>query len=278
MGVVSTKSGALVLLAMLAVPGSVYAQPAPAEGEAMATVYGTPPADLSGMPEGPEIEGFISARSAEKMQVTRSDGTGSVVLISDGTEIKARKGLFGLGSSKLAADSLLNGLPVTVKTRIGVDEHDDYAVLRGLTERIVAAGVAGLFVHARKAWLKGLSPKQNREIPPLDYPRVHRLKAEFAELPIAINGGFASERQVEQQIGKVDGVMLGRAAYQDPMLIGRLDRLLFGTDSSYFPRGWQRSIFEQQQKALASAGATADDRSLILGGNFDRLFPQRQTR
>lgn len=116
MGVVSRKSGAIALLAMLAVPGSVYAQPGPGEGEAMATVYGAPPADLSGMPEGPEIEGFISARSGEKMQVTRADGTGAVVLISDGTEIKVRKGLFGLGSSKLAADSLLNGLPVTVKT------------------------------------------------------------------------------------------------------------------------------------------------------------------
>jgi tRNA-dihydrouridine synthase A len=84
-------------------------------------------------------------------------------------------------------------------------------------------------VHARKAWLKGLSPKQNREIPPLDYARVHRLKADFAELPIAINGGFTTEQQVQEQQGLVDGVMLGRSAYQDPQLIGRLDRLLHGT-------------------------------------------------
>ena len=124
-----------------------------------------------------------------------------------------------------------SGLPVTVKTRLGVDEHDDYEVLRGLTERIVAAGVAGLIVHARKAWLKGLSPKQNREIPPLDYARVHRLKQDFSELPIAINGGFTTEQQVLAQRGKVDGVMLGRSAYHDPLLIGRLDHLLFGTSS-----------------------------------------------
>jgi tRNA-dihydrouridine synthase A len=121
------------------------------------------------------------------------------------------------------------GLPVTVKTRIGVDEHDDYEVLRGLTERVVAAGVHGLIVHARKAWLKGLSPKQNREIPPLDYPRVHRLKADFADLPISINGGFTTEEQVLAQVGKVDGVMLGRGAYHDPLLVGRLDGLLYGT-------------------------------------------------
>ena len=118
-------------------------------------------------------------------------------------------------------------LPVTVKTRIGVDDHDDYEVLRGLTERVVRAGVASLIVHARKAWLKGLSPKQNRDIPPLDYPRVYQLKADFPELPILINGGFTTEQQVLEQVGKVDGVMLGRSAYHDPMLISRLDRRLF---------------------------------------------------
>jgi len=121
--------------------------------------------------------------------------------------------------------------PVTVKTRIGVDEHDDYEVLRGLTERIIGAGVAGLIVHARKAWLKGLSPKQNREIPPLDYPRVYRLKGDFPDLPIAINGGFTSEQQVLDQRGRVDGVMLGRSAYQEPLLIGRLDRRLSGASA-----------------------------------------------
>jgi tRNA-dihydrouridine synthase A len=120
-------------------------------------------------------------------------------------------------------------LPVTIKTRIGVDEHDDYEILRGLTERVVAAGVSGLIVHARKAWLSGLSPKQNREIPPLDYPRVYRLKREFRDLPVAINGGFTTEQQVLAQLDKVDGVMLGRSAYHDPMLVGRLDAGLWPT-------------------------------------------------
>jgi tRNA-dihydrouridine synthase A len=131
----------------------------------------------------------------------------------------------------VAAMREASGLPVTVKTRLGVDEHDDYEVLRGLTARVVDAGVAELIVHARKAWLKGLSPKQNREIPPLDYARVHRLKRDFAELPISINGGFTTEQQVLAQRGKVDGVMLGRGAWQDPLLIGRLDHLLYGSDA-----------------------------------------------
>jgi tRNA-dihydrouridine synthase A len=124
-----------------------------------------------------------------------------------------------------------SGLPVTVKTRIGVDDDDDYEILRRLTERVVAAGASTLIVHARKAWLSGLSPKQNREIPPLDYPRVHRLKREFPALPVVINGGFTQEAEVLAQRGIVDGVMLGRAAYHDPMLVGRLDARLRGHES-----------------------------------------------
>jgi tRNA-dihydrouridine synthase A len=127
----------------------------------------------------------------------------------------------------VAAMREATALPVTVKTRIGVDLHDDYEILRDLTERVVAAGVSALIVHARKAWLSGLSPKQNREVPPLDYPRVHRLKRDFPDLPVAINGGFQTESEVLDQQGQVDGVMLGRSAYQDPMLVGRLDARLW---------------------------------------------------
>ena len=114
---VSTSSKITLVFATLAMsaPGNLYAQEqVPAENNI--TVYGSVPADLSGLEEGPEIEGIISARNAEKMQVTSDDGTGTVLLISEGTEIKASKGFLGLGRSKLAADSLLNGLPVTVRT------------------------------------------------------------------------------------------------------------------------------------------------------------------
>ncbi len=120
-------------------------------------------------------------------------------------------------------------VPVTVKCRIGVDEQDDYADLQHFTETMLEAGVEVLVVHARKAWLKGLSPKENREIPPLDYPRVHRLKREFPQLVVAINGGLASVAQVQAQLAELDGVMLGRAAYHDPYLLARLEHALYGT-------------------------------------------------
>jgi tRNA-dihydrouridine synthase A len=131
----------------------------------------------------------------------------------------------------LVADCVLalregSGLPVTVKTRIGVDDCDGYELLQRLTESVAAAGVERLIVHARKAWLEGLSPKQNREIPPLDYERVYRLRREFPALPVVINGGFRTTGLVLQQIGRVDGVMLGRAAYHDPLMVGKLDAML----------------------------------------------------
>ena len=119
-------------------------------------------------------------------------------------------------------------VPVTVKTRLGVDEHDSYEFLTSFVERVAAAGCDTFIVHARKAWLSGLSPKENREIPPLDYPRVHRLKRDFAGLRIVINGGLVDRDTALAQLEHVDGVMLGRAAYQQPWLVADLDRAVHG--------------------------------------------------
>ncbi|TAL74286.1 MAG: tRNA dihydrouridine(20/20a) synthase DusA [Rhodanobacter sp.] len=121
------------------------------------------------------------------------------------------------------------GVPVTVKCRIGVDDQDAYADLQRFTQTMVDAGVQVLIVHARKAWLKGLSPKENREVPPLDYPRVHRLKRDFPTLTVAINGGITTLAQVREELAALDGVMLGRAAYHDPYLLARLEHALYGT-------------------------------------------------
>ncbi|HEX7112660.1 MAG TPA: tRNA dihydrouridine(20/20a) synthase DusA [Mizugakiibacter sp.] len=120
------------------------------------------------------------------------------------------------------------GVPVTVKCRIGVDDQDAYADLQRFTEAMLGAGVEVLVVHARKAWLQGLSPKENREIPPLDYARVYRLKREFPALTVIINGGIGSVAQVREHLAEVDGVMLGRAAYHDPYLLAELDAVLWG--------------------------------------------------
>jgi tRNA-dihydrouridine synthase A len=119
-------------------------------------------------------------------------------------------------------------VPVTVKCRIGVDDQDAYADLQHFTETMMAAGVEILVVHARKAWLQGLSPKENREIPPLDYERVYRLKREFPGLVVVINGGITSVEQVREHLDQVDGVMLGRSAYHDPYLLARLEADLYG--------------------------------------------------
>lgn len=120
-------------------------------------------------------------------------------------------------------------LPVTVKTRLGVDEHDSYEFARDFVGLVAEAGCTTFIVHARKAWLSGLSPKENREIPPLDYGRVHRLKREFPALTIVINGGLVTIEDSVAQLEHVDGVMLGRAAYQDSWLIAQLDARLYGS-------------------------------------------------
>ena len=119
-------------------------------------------------------------------------------------------------------------VPVTVKTRLGVDHHDSYEFARDFIGQVAAAGCDTFVVHARKAWLSGLSPKENREVPPLDYARVYRLKRELPHLSIVINGGFVTLADSVAQLLAVDGVMIGRAAYEDSWLLARIDEHLFG--------------------------------------------------
>lgn len=120
--------------------------------------------------------------------------------------------------------------PVTVKCRIGIDESDVEKDLDIFADKMVEAGVPVLYVHARKAWLKGLSPKENRTIPPLDYDRVHRLAKRLAPLPVIINGGIETLEQCQTQLDHVDGVMLGRAAYHNPFMLSQVDQFIFGED------------------------------------------------
>ncbi len=118
-------------------------------------------------------------------------------------------------------------IPVTVKCRIGVDDQEPRAALFDLAGKVADAGVDALIVHARKAWLQGLSPRENRDIPPLDYQLVYELKQAMPRMPIAINGGIASIEEARTHLAHVDGVMLGRAAYQNPELLLRVDPDLF---------------------------------------------------
>ena len=144
-----------------------------------------------------------------------------------GACLMAEPGLVGEGVAAMKAAA---AIPVTVKCRIGIDEQDPEQALAVFAEAVERAGADALIVHARKAWLKGLSPKENREVPPLDYERVYRLKAAHPRLTIVLNGGIGNIEHALAHLDRVDGVMMGRAAYQEPWRLLTVDALLFDDD------------------------------------------------
>jgi tRNA-dihydrouridine synthase A len=162
---------------------------------------------------------------------------------------RVKEGRFGaclmaepvLVASCVAAMKATVAIPVTVKCRIGIDDQDAEAALDVLARAVVAAGSDALIVHARKAWLSGLSPKENRDIPPLDYDRVYRLKASMPDKPVIINGGIGSLDEAKHHLLHVDGVMLGRAAYQEPWRLLGVDSELFGEAAPY---ATMKDVFE----------------------------------
>src|SRR5450755_1421098 len=140
-------------------------------------------------------------------------------------------------------------IPVTVKCRIGIDDQDPELALDALARSVVDAGADALIVHARKAWLNGLSPKENRDIPPLDYDRVFRLKAAMPGVPIIINGGIAGLAEARDHLAFVDGVMLGRAAYQEPWRLLSADPELFDAQAAHRD---MKAVFEALMPYIAS--------------------------
>jgi tRNA-dihydrouridine synthase A len=133
----------------------------------------------------------------------------------------------------VAAMKAVVAIPVTMKCRIGIDEQDPETVLPAFAAMAVTSRADALIVHARKAWLKGLSPRENRDIPPLDYDLVYRLKAAYPKLPIIINGGIPSVEAAREHLQRVDGVMMGRAAYQEPWRLLQADPMLFGAAAPF---------------------------------------------
>jgi len=136
----------------------------------------------------------------------------------------------------VAAMSQTAAIPVTVKSRIGIDERDSYQELAHFVDIVANAGCSTFIVHARKAWLSGLSPKQNREIPPLRYELVYQLKKDFPQLEIIVNGGITSLNQAEEMLKHVDGVMMGREAYHNPYILAEVDKRFFGAVSDPLSR------------------------------------------
>lgn len=175
---------------------------------------------------------------------------------------RVQNGMFGaclMGNAQLVAQCVQVmqdqvNIPVTVKTRIGIDDQDSYSFLCQFIETIMPY-CQTFIVHARKAWLSGLSPKENREVPPLDYARVYQLKKDYPDLTIAINGGIKTIDEIKTHLEQVDGVMVGREAYQNPMLLAEIDQQIFAVDHSVIdPIDAIQQLFPYIEREL-SAGA-----------------------
>lgn len=183
-----------------------------------------------------QLGGSDPAKLAEASRIAADFGYDEINLNVGCPSDRVQAGRFGaclmrepeLVAQCVAAMRAAVSIPVTVKCRIGVDDQDPEQSLRRLIDACAQAGVTVFAVHARKAWLEGLSPKENRDVPPLDYPLVYRVKQERPHLTILVNGGIETLEQAEAHLKHVDGVMLGRAAYQNPALLAQVDARFFG--------------------------------------------------
>jgi len=156
-------------------------------------------------------------------------------------------------------------IPVTIKCRLGVDDFDQYEVLANLVDLAARAGAGTVIVHARKALLRGLSPAQNRSIPPLDYNRVYRLKSDFPELRVVLNGGILDVDSLSTHLQTVDGVMIGRAAYHNPWLLAEAEQALFGTPVPPSRRAVVEALVPYIEAHLAAGGRLHDVTRHLLG-------------
>ncbi len=189
-----------------------------------------------------QLGGSDPAKLAEAARIGEGYGYDEINLNVGCPSDRVQSGTFGaclmktpeLVAECVAAMKGVVAIPVTVKCRIGVDHQDPEPALDALAEQVFAAGTDALWVHARKAWLEGLSPKENREIPPLDYGRVYRLKQKYPNRFIGINGGIQTLDEAAAHLGHVDGAMLGRAAYHTPAVLAGADALLRGEEAADF--------------------------------------------
>ncbi len=187
-------------------------------------------------PVGLQLGGSDPAKLAEAAKIGADYGYREINLNIGCPSDRVQSGRFGaclIAEPDLVAECVTAmgeaaRIPVTVKCRIGIDDQDAEESLDKFIDTVAQAGCGTFIVHARKAWLQGLSPKENRDVPQLDYGRVHRLKQRRPDLEIVLNGGIESFANATAHLGEVDGVMLGRAAYADPYLLAGVDRALFG--------------------------------------------------
>lgn len=187
-----------------------------------------------------QLGGSDPAKLAEAVRIAEPYGYDEINLNVGCPSDRVQSGTFGAClmltpetvAECIAAMKKVAKVPVTVKCRIGVDEQEPEEALPTLMTRVLDAGADAIWIHARKAWLKGLSPKENREIPPLDYEIVYRMKARFPDVFIGINGGIQTLDEAEAHLTHVDGVMLGRAAYQNAAILSEVDQRFYGAPAS----------------------------------------------
>ncbi|MGA7801184.1 MAG: tRNA dihydrouridine(20/20a) synthase DusA, partial [Gammaproteobacteria bacterium] len=215
-----------------------------------------------------QLGGSEPAELAEAARISAAFGYDEINLNVGCPSDRVQSGRFGAClmvepervARSVAAMAAAVTVPVTVKTRIGVDEHDSYESLYGFVDAVAAAGCRTLIVHARKAWLQGLSPKENREVPPLRYDVVYRLKADFPDLEIVVNGGVHGLDEAQHHLRHVDGVMIGRQAYHNPYLLAAADGRIFG-DTAQAP----------SREAVAAALLPYVEEQLALGVPLQRV-------
>ncbi len=241
--------------------------------------------DASEHPVALQLGGSDPAHLAEACRIAEGFGYDEVNLNVGCPSDRVQAGRFGaclmkepmLVAECVAAMRGATALPVTVKCRLGVDEHEDYGYFRGFIDAVADAGCAEFIVHARKAWLNGLSPKENREIPPLRYEWAYRLKAERPDLRIVLNGGLTETAQCTEALAHVDGVMIGRAAYHEPYRLHQMQCALFGTpeaDRESLLRRMEPYIRAQLQRGVALKHISKCLLGLYHGQPGGRLFRQ----
>ncbi len=224
--------------------------------------------DAAEQPVALQLGGSDPAKLAEAARIGEGFGYYEINLNVGCPSDRVQSGTFGaclmktpgLVAKSVAAMKAAVAVPVTVKCRIGVDDQDPEEALDVLADQVFAAGADALWVHARKAWLQGLSPKENRDIPPLDYERVYRLKQRYPDRFIGINGGIKTIAEGVAHRAHVDGVMLGRAAYHTPDMLAGVDHAFYGAEATAF-----------DAEALIAAMAAYAERHIASGGRLSHV-------
>jgi tRNA-dihydrouridine synthase A len=221
-----------------------------------------------------QLGGSDAVKLAEAARIGEGFGYDEINLNVGCPSDRVQEGRFGaclMAEPRLVAECVAAmraavRIPVTVKCRIGIDDQDDEKDLQNFVDTVASAGCTTFVIHARKAWLKGLSPKENREVPPLNYARVYRLKAMRPDLEVIINGGIETLDACDAHLKQVDGVMLGRAAYQNPAILAEVDRRFYSAEWPIVSRATALAALEPYvARHIAAGGRVSNVTRHILG-------------